>query len=40
MIGAIKDLTKSTDIAIYLLAGVLVLGAVIIMRVPAQLVNK
>jgi nitrate/nitrite transporter NarK len=40
MIGAIKDLTKSTDIAIYLLAGVLLLGAFIIMRVPAKLVNK
>jgi D-galactonate transporter len=40
MIGAIKDLTKSTDIAIYLLAGVLVLGAIIIIRVPAKLVNK
>ncbi len=40
MIGAIKDLTHSTDIAIYLLAGVLVLGAFIIMRVPAKLVNK
>jgi D-galactonate transporter len=40
MIGAIKDLTKSTDIAIYLLAGVLLLGAFVIMRVPAKLVNK
>ena len=40
MIGSIKDLTQSTDIAIYLLAGILVIGAAIIMRVPAKLVNK
>ena len=40
MIGSIKDLTQSTDIAIYLLAGILVIGAIIIMRVPAKLVNK
>jgi hypothetical protein len=40
MIGSIKDLTQSTDIAIYLLAGILVIGAFIIMRVPAKLVNK
>lgn len=40
LIGAIKDLTQSTDIALYMLAGVLVAGAVIVMSIPARLVNR
>ena len=40
LIGAIKDLTQSTDIAMYMLAGVLVAGAVIVMSIPARLVNR
>ncbi len=40
LIGAVKDLTQSTDIALYLLAGVLVAGAVIVMSIPARLVNR
>jgi D-galactonate transporter len=40
LIGAIKDMTQSTDIAMYLLAGVLVAGAVIVMSIPARLVNR
>ena len=40
LIGAIKDLTQSTDIALYMLAGVLVAGAVIVLNVPARLVNR
>jgi D-galactonate transporter len=40
LIGAVKDATKSTDIALYLLAGVLVAGAVIVMRIPPRLVNR
>jgi D-galactonate transporter len=40
LIGAIKDLTQSTDIGLYLLAGVLVAGAIIVLNVPARLVNR
>jgi D-galactonate transporter len=40
LIGAIKDATQSTDIALYLLSAVLVAGAVIVMSVPARLVNR
>jgi nitrate/nitrite transporter NarK len=40
LIGAIKDLTQSTDIALYMLAGMLVAGAVIVMSIPARLVNR
>lgn len=40
LIGAVKDLTQSTDIAMYMLAGVLVAGAVIVMSIPARLVNR
>ena len=40
LIGAIKDLTQSTDIGLYLLAGVLVAGAAVVMSVPARLVNR
>jgi D-galactonate transporter len=40
LIGAVKDATKSTDIALYLLAGVLVAGAVIVMKIPPRLVNR
>jgi cyanate permease len=40
LIGAIKDLTQSTDIGLYLLAGVLVAGAIVVLNVPARLVNR
>lgn len=40
LIGAIKDMTQSTNIALYVLAGVLVLGAIVVLRVPARLVNR
>jgi D-galactonate transporter len=40
LIGAIKDVTQSTDIALYMLAGMLVAGAVIVMSIPARLVNR
>jgi D-galactonate transporter len=40
LIGAIKDATQSTNIGLYLLAGVLVLGAIVVLKVPARLVNR
>ncbi len=40
LIGAIKDATQSTNIGLYLLAGVLVAGAIVVLKVPARLVNR
>lgn len=40
LIGAVKDYTQSANIALYLLAAVMVGGAVIVLRVPAKLVNR
>ncbi|MFT3811887.1 MAG: MFS transporter [Acidovorax sp.] len=40
MIGVIKDATHSTNAAMYVLAGVLLLGAVLTYTIPAKLVNK
>ena len=40
MIGYLKDLTHSTQIGMYVLAAMLVLGALLVWRTPAQLVNR
>ena len=40
MIGLIKDATQRTDVALYVLAGVLLFGAFLTYTVPAKLVNK
>ena len=40
MIGLIKDATQSTNAAMFVLAGVLLLGAFLTYTVPAKLVNK
>jgi D-galactonate transporter len=40
LVGWIKDATGSTDTALYILSSVLLLGAVLVMRVPARLVNR
>ena len=40
MIGLIKDATQSTNVAMYVLAGVLLFGAFLTYTVPAKLVNK
>jgi D-galactonate transporter len=40
LVGWIKDSTGSTDVALYILSGVLLLGAVLVMTVPARLVNR
>ncbi|MDR3528396.1 MAG: MFS transporter, partial [Rhizomicrobium sp.] len=39
-VGFIKDTTHSTDLALYVLAGVMVLGALLTLSVPAKLVNR
>ena len=40
MVGWLKDMTQSTNAAMYLLAASMVLGAILTMTVPARLVNR
>ena len=40
LVGCFKDRTGSTDLALYILSAVLVLGAMLVMRVPAKVVNR
>jgi D-galactonate transporter len=40
LIGFLKDATQSTQSAMYVLAGMLVVGAIAVLRTPAQLVNR
>lgn len=40
LVGWIKDATGSVDVALYILSGVLLAGAVLVMLVPARLVNR
>ena len=40
LIGWIKDVTQSTDVGLYILSGILVIGVVLVLATPARLVNK
>lgn len=40
LVGWIKDRTGGTDLALYILSGVMLLGVVLVMRVPAKIVNR
>jgi len=40
MIGLVKDATGRTDVGLYVLAAVLVFGALLTWTIPAKLVNK
>ena len=40
LIGYLKDLTHSTETGMYVLAGMLVVGALAVFLTPAQLVNR
>ena len=40
LVGYLKDLTHSTQSGMYVLAGMLVLGAIAVARTPARLVNR
>jgi len=40
LVGWIKDATGSTDVALYILSAVLLLGAMLVLRVPAKTVNR
>lgn len=40
LVGWIKDATGGTDVALYILSGILFLGAMLVLRVPAKIVNR
>jgi len=40
LVGWIKDTTGSTDVALYILSAVLFTGAMLVMRLPAKVVNR
>jgi len=40
LVGWMTDLTHSTSASLYLFAGLLVIGSVLILTIPARLVNK
>ncbi len=40
LVGWIKDLTGSTDVALYILSSVMLVGALLVLVVPARLVNR
>jgi nitrate/nitrite transporter NarK len=40
MVGALKDMTQSTQLPMYVLAAILVVGAVLVWLTPAKLVNR
>ncbi|MBB5882459.1 D-galactonate transporter [Xanthomonas arboricola] len=40
LVGWIKDATHSTELALYVLAGAMLLGAALVLRVPARAVNQ
>jgi MFS family permease len=39
-VGWVKDATHSTDLALYFLAGVMLFGAILVLRIPASRVNR
>jgi D-galactonate transporter len=40
LVGWIKDATHSTDLALYILAGLMLLGVGLVLRIPAKIVNR
>jgi len=40
MVGWIKDATQSTDTALYILAAIILVGVVLVLRIPGKLVNR
>ncbi|MNR65463.1 putative tartrate transporter [compost metagenome] len=40
MVGALKDMTQSTQLPMYVLSAILVVGAVLVWLTPAKLVNR
>jgi D-galactonate transporter len=40
LVGWIKDVTHSTDLALYILAGAMLVGMVLVLRIPGKVVNR
>lgn len=40
LVGWIKDTTHSTDLALYILATVMLIGVLLVLRIPAKIVNR
>jgi D-galactonate transporter len=40
LVGWIKDTTNSTDLALYILAGLMLFGVVLVLRIPGRIVNR
>ena len=40
LVGWIKHATHSTDLALYILAGALLIGVVLVLRIPAKMINR
>ncbi|EJN05749.1 MFS transporter [Herbaspirillum sp. YR522] len=40
LVGWIKDRTGSADVALYILSAIMLLGAVLVLRIPARIVNR
>ncbi|MNY49359.1 putative tartrate transporter [compost metagenome] len=40
MVGTLKDLTHSTQLPMYVLSGILVVGALLVWLTPAKMVNR
>ena len=40
LVGWIKDATGGTTVALYLLSAILFVGAMLVLRVPAKVVNR
>ena len=40
LVGWIKDTTHSTDLALYILAGLMLFGVVLVLRIPGKVVNR
>ncbi len=39
LVGWIQDKTHGTDLALYILAGLMLVGAIAVLRIPAKVVN-
>ena len=40
MVGALKDMTQSTQLPMYVLSAILIVGALLVWLTPAKLVNR
>jgi MFS-type transporter involved in bile tolerance (Atg22 family) len=40
LVGWLKDTTHSTDLPLYILAGLMLVGVVLVLRIPGRIVNR